>query len=54
MVDTSEGGVECHLVVVRLPVVDLLAFHLCKLVVLVACIFVQNLSAFYAFCLLVV
>jgi hypothetical protein len=30
MVDTSVGGVGCHLVVVHLAVVARLAFHLCR------------------------
>jgi hypothetical protein len=45
MVDTSVGGVVCHLAVVAR-----LAFHLCRLVVLVAFSFIQYLAALCPFC----
>ncbi len=43
--DTSVGGVVCHLAVVAR-----LAFHLCRLGVLVAFSFIRYLAAFCAFC----
>jgi hypothetical protein len=54
MVDTSVGGLGCHLVVVHLAVVARLAFHLCRLVILVAFSFIQYLAALCAFCQLAV
>jgi hypothetical protein len=50
MVDTSVGDVGRHLVVVHLAVVTRLAFHQCKLIILVAFSFFQYLAALCAFC----
>jgi hypothetical protein len=54
MVDTSVGGVGCHLVVVQLADVPGLAFHLGRLVIRVVLIFIQYLAALCDFCHLAV